>query len=170
MTTSSYRQGLVVLSFPIDFLNDARHEISNSPTLMFDAVWSGLIIPSMLSSLFPQPLRMLRPFLQHRQHWRCLVFIHDLCFCSRWHKTGCDDFIAKDEWPPNSESTRLLHAAFLAKACHKLKKRHYRRFEAHCTTTNDLPQKPLTGDAHFRKRLQACKDWGCIDHFKCFTW
>jgi len=80
---------------------------------------------------------------------------------------NCNDFIAKDEWPPNSPDLNPLdyHVwGAMLEAYHKLDSKPSTIEELRTrleTIWNELPQKPVTRAVqNFRKRLQACVDKG----------
>lgn len=90
-----------------------------------------------------------------------------------WLRGNCDDFIAKDEWPPNSPDLNPLdyHVwGAMLEAYQKLDKKPSTIAELRTTLQkiwNDLPQKTVAKAVqHFRKRLQACveKTGGHFEH------
>ena len=82
-----------------------------------------------------------------------------------WLHDHCDDFIAKDDWPPNSPDLNPLDYHVLSavwEAYQKLDNKPSTTEELRTTLQtiwNNLPEKPVARALlNFRKRLQACVD------------
>ena len=89
------------------------------------------------------------------------------CMQRDWLHAKCNDFIAKDEWPPNSPDLNPLdyHAwgvMLKDSTSWTISHKQLRSFKQDCNLQkiwNDLPQKPVARAVqNFRKRLQACVD------------
>ena len=80
-----------------------------------------------------------------------------------WLKTNCTNFIAKDEWPPNSPDLNPLDYPLwgaMLEAYHKLQPKPKTILELKTALQQiwtDLPQTPINKAVNdFRKRLNAC--------------